>query len=64
MDKRSALIEVQTRIRNAKNELVTAVLALENCNGFINTITSLKETIGDFEIVIAYIDKDLESSKI
>ncbi|MCK5014026.1 MAG: hypothetical protein KAS66_09410 [Candidatus Omnitrophica bacterium] len=64
MDERSVLIEVQSRMRNAKNELVIAVLALEKCNGFINTITSLKETIGDFEIAIAYIDKDLESNKI
>ena len=64
MDERSVLIEVQSRMRNAKNELVIAVLALENCNGFINTITSLKETIGDFEIAIACIDKDLESNKI
>lgn len=32
MDQKEALIEVQTRIRNAKNELVIAVLALDFIN--------------------------------
>ncbi len=60
MDKIKALVEAQSRIRNAKNELVIAVLALDFNEGFGNTIASLKETIGDLKVSEVRIDKFLE----
>jgi hypothetical protein len=60
MDQKEALIEAQTRIRNAKNELVIAVLALDFSENLSNTIASLKETIGDLQVAEIKIDKFLE----
>lgn len=60
MDQKEALIEAQMRIRNAKNELVIAVLALDFNENFSNTIASLKETIGDLKVSEVRIDKFLE----
>ena len=64
MDEKSALIEVQSRIRSAKNELVIAVLALDGHKGFVNTVASLKETIGDLKTSEARIDMALELKEI
>ena len=60
MDEKEALIEAQVRIRNAKNELVMAALALDFHKSFSNTIASLKETIGDLKVSEVKIDKFLE----
>ena len=57
---RSALIEAQSRIRSAKNELVIAAMVLDQQEGFDKTITSIKETIGDLKISEVRIDKFLE----
>ena len=63
MDEKEALIEAQSRIRNAKNELVMAVLALDYNESFSNSLASLKETIGDLKVSEVRIDRFLERAQ-
>jgi hypothetical protein len=46
----------------AKNELVLAVLALEECGNFTNTVSAMKESIGDLVVSIKQLDDLIESS--
>lgn len=64
MNEKEALVEAQSRIRNAKDELVIAVLALDFNESFSNTIVSLKETIGDLQVAEIKMDKFLILQKI
>lgn len=59
--KQQTLIEAQTRIRNARNELVLAVMALELTGLFKDSTAAMKETIGDLLVAEKHMDKFIDN---
>lgn len=53
------LKDASLRLKKAKSEMVNAVVALQACGGFEQTITEMKEQIGDMTVAIDLIEKQL-----
>lgn len=54
---RQLIIEAQTLIRNAKNELALAVMALKEIDHFKNSLSAMKGTINDLVVLEKHLDK-------
>ncbi|HAS5089905.1 TPA: hypothetical protein I7C97_003140 [Vibrio cholerae] len=53
------LKDASLRLKKAKSEMVNAVVALQACCGFEQTIKEMKEQIGDMTVAIDLIEKQL-----
>ncbi|MDG2754321.1 hypothetical protein P7M17_01760 [Vibrio parahaemolyticus] len=54
-----SLKEASQRMKRATSEMTSAVVALQDCDGFESTIKEMKEQIGDMTVATQLIDAQL-----